>query len=82
MAQAHVLLLGGSGLVGSCARDRWASVGSSAGSIKALKPAFNLSGFEPKMGAVPALGEHTRALLAELGYAQDEIERLSATGVI
>ena len=64
------------------ARDRWASVGSSAGSIKALKPAFNLSGFEPKMGAVPALGEHTRALLAELGYAQDEIERLSATGVI
>ena len=64
------------------ARDRWASVGSSAGSIKALKPPFNLSGFEPKMGAVPALGEHTRALLAELGYAQDEIERLSATGVI
>ncbi len=64
------------------ARGRWASVPSPAGPIEALKPPFNLSGFEPRMGAVPALGEHTRALLAELGYAPDEIERLGAEGVI
>jgi len=64
------------------ARERWASVASCGGLLEALKPPFNLSGFEPKMGAVPTLGEHTRALLAELGYAQDEIERLGATGVI
>jgi itaconate CoA-transferase len=64
------------------ARGRWASVPSPAGSIEALKPPFNLSAFEPRMGPVPALGEHTRALLAELGYAQGEIEQLGAEGVI
>jgi len=64
------------------ARNRWATVPSPAGSIEALKPPFNLSAFEPRMGAVPTLGEHTRALLAELGYRNDEIEGLRAEGVI
>jgi crotonobetainyl-CoA:carnitine CoA-transferase CaiB-like acyl-CoA transferase len=64
------------------ARNRWASVPSPGGPIEALKPPFNLSAFEPRMGAVPALGEHTSALLAELGYARDEIEALRAEGAI
>jgi itaconate CoA-transferase len=64
------------------ARGRWAQVASPGGSIDALKPPFNLSDFEPKMDAVPALGEHTRALLAELGYASAEIDRLAGEGVI
>jgi itaconate CoA-transferase len=64
------------------ARGRWAQVASPGGSIDALKPPFNLSGFEPRMDAVPALGEHTRALLAELGYASTEIDRLAGEGVV
>ena len=62
------------------ARSRWAKVGSPAGEIDALKPPFNLSGFEPRMDAVPGLGEHSRAILAELGYSDAEISRLASTG--
>jgi itaconate CoA-transferase len=58
------------------ARARWAKIGSPAGELDVLKPAFNLSGFEPRLDAVPALGEHTRAILAELGYSEREIETL------
>ena len=60
------------------ARGRWAKVESPAGVIDALKPPFNLSGFEPRMDAVPAVGEHSRAILAELGYSEAEIEKLTA----
>jgi itaconate CoA-transferase len=64
------------------ARSRWAKVGSPGGAIDALKPPFNLSGFEPRMEAVPALGEHTRAVLGELGYSGGEVEKLAAEGVV
>jgi len=64
------------------ARGRWATVGSPAGEIDALKPPFNLSGFEPRMDAVPALGEHSRAILSELGFDQAAIARLGEAGVI
>lgn len=64
------------------ARERWVRVGSPAGEIDALKPPFNLDGFEPRMGPVPALGEHTHGILAELGYGAEEIARLSAGGAI
>jgi itaconate CoA-transferase len=64
------------------ARSRWAKVGSPAGEIDALKPPFNLSGFEPRMEAVPALGQHSGAILAELGYDEAEIRGLRESGVI
>jgi len=63
------------------ARGRWAKVASPAGEIDALKPPFNLSGFEPRMDPLPALGEHTGAILAEMGYRGGEIEALAAQGV-
>jgi itaconate CoA-transferase len=50
--------------------------------LKALKPPFNLSDFEPRMDAVPALGAHSRTILAELGYGAPQIERLAAAGAI
>ena len=64
------------------ARGRWAKVGSPAGELDLLKPPFNLSGFEPRLDPVPALGEHTRAILAELGYAEPEIEALQKAGAL
>ena len=64
------------------ARGRWARVGSPAGELDMLKPPFNLSGFEPRMDPLPALGEHTRAILVELGYAGSEIDALRDSGAL
>ncbi|MEK6243728.1 MAG: CaiB/BaiF CoA-transferase family protein [Pseudomonadota bacterium] len=64
------------------ARDRWREVGSPAGPLDAMKPPFNLDGFEARMDAVPGLGDHTRAILQELGYAAPEIEQFAADGAI
>jgi itaconate CoA-transferase len=64
------------------ARDRWREVGTPAGPVRAAKPPFNLSEFEPRMDDVPALGAHSRAVLEELGYAAAEIEALAAAGAI
>jgi itaconate CoA-transferase len=64
------------------ARGRWTRVGSPGGDIDALLPPFNLSDFEPRMAAVPALGEHSRAILGELGYPRDAIDRLLAAGTV
>jgi itaconate CoA-transferase len=49
------------------ARGRWAKADSPAGPIPALLPPHNIAGVTPAMGRVPALGEHTAAVLAELG---------------
>lgn len=64
------------------ARQRRVSVPSPGGPIEALKPPLNLDDFEPRMEAVPAVGEHTRAILAELGYDEDRIGALAREGVI
>jgi crotonobetainyl-CoA:carnitine CoA-transferase CaiB-like acyl-CoA transferase len=64
------------------ARERWQEVETSAGRVRAAKPPFNLSDFEPRMDAVPALGAHSRKILAELGYGAAQIEQLAAAGAI
>jgi crotonobetainyl-CoA:carnitine CoA-transferase CaiB-like acyl-CoA transferase len=64
------------------ARDRWRTVGTPKGDIRALRPPPVISGFEQPMGAVPGLGEHTEAVLGELGLSVAELARLRADGVI
>jgi crotonobetainyl-CoA:carnitine CoA-transferase CaiB-like acyl-CoA transferase len=64
------------------ARDRWREVATPAGPIEATKPPFNLDGFEPRMDAIPALGAHSRAILAELGFAPAEIWRMAEEKII
>lgn len=54
------------------ARKRWRSVGSPAGDIPALLPPASNNSFEYRMGPVPAVGEHTQAILRELGIALDK----------
>jgi len=54
------------------ARDRWREVDTPAGPVRALLPPVTVPGREAAMGAVPALGEHTQAVLAEfLGGHRD-----------
>src|SRR5450759_1453542 len=58
------------GLVGHeqlAARNRWREVDSPIGPIKALVPPATLDGDEPVMGPIPAPGQHTEQILAELG---------------
>ncbi|WP_327116757.1 CoA transferase [Nocardia sp. NBC_01730] len=63
-------------------RDRWRSIDSPVGPIPALLPPPIIAGFEPPMGAVPALGQHTNAVLTELGLSDDEITWLRVQGAI
>jgi itaconate CoA-transferase len=64
------------------ARDRWREVGTPAGPIQAMKPPFNMDGFEPRMDAIPALGAHSRAILSELGFSSVEIQGMTREKVI
>ena len=49
------------------ARHRWTEADSPVGAIPALLPPHNLQQAAPRMGKIPALGEHTDEILAELG---------------
>jgi crotonobetainyl-CoA:carnitine CoA-transferase CaiB-like acyl-CoA transferase len=61
---------------------RWREIGSPAGSLRAVVPPVRMSGVEPVMGDVPALGQHTDVILGELGIARDTIARWRAEGVV
>jgi itaconate CoA-transferase len=52
------------------ARDRWREVGTPGGPVRALLPPVTVAGREPVMGAVPAVGQHTAAIRAELGFPE------------
>ena len=64
------------------ARQRWREVGSPAGPLRALLPPITLpGGDEPRMGDVPALGQHTGARLRAVGMTDAEIAALRRDGV-
>ena len=60
------------------ARHRWTEVATPAGPVPALLPPGMPNGYAPRMDPVPALGQHTDAILAELGFDADRIARLHA----
>jgi itaconate CoA-transferase len=64
------------------ARGRWTEVATPNGPIPALLPPGKTAAYDPRMDAVPALGQHTDAILAELGRSADEIARLRREGAV
>jgi itaconate CoA-transferase len=64
------------------ARERWVQIGSPAGSIPALLPPGTSDAYSPRMGDVPALGQHTDSILSELGWSAPEIAALREAGAI
>ena len=58
------------------ARGRWKSVDSPAGAIAALLPPGRNNAFDYRMDAIPAVGQHTEAILRELGQDTEAIARL------
>lgn len=64
------------------ARGRWASVETPGGPVPALLPPGIGDAAEARMDPVPALGQHTTALLSELGFANEHIDKLRAESAI
>lgn len=64
------------------ARQRWREVDTAVGQVPALLPPGSWSEGEPRMDAVPALGQHTDAILGQLGYSAADIAELRAAGAI
>jgi itaconate CoA-transferase len=62
------------------ARQRWVPVDTPAGAVPAALPPGACDADDVVMGAVPALGEHGAAILAELGYDEATIADLTTTG--
>ena len=63
------------------ARGRWREVDSPAGKVPALLPPGRWDE-EPRMDAIPALGQHTDAILAELGLDAAAIAALRAAEAV
>ena len=64
------------------ARDRWREIGTPAGPIPALLPPGSWDLGAPRMDAVPALGQHTDAILGQQGYSATRIAALRAEGAV
>ena len=64
------------------ARQRWTSVDTAVGPVPALLPPGSWSKRPPRMDPVPSLGQHTDALLAELGYTAQQIASLRDQGAV
>jgi crotonobetainyl-CoA:carnitine CoA-transferase CaiB-like acyl-CoA transferase len=64
------------------ARNRWREVDTPAGGVPALLPPGSWEEGEPRIDRVPALGEHTDSILAELGYSPARIAELRAQKAI
>lgn len=64
------------------ARQRWREVSSPVGPLPALLPPGSWQDAAPRMDPVPGLGEHTDALLAELGLDAATIQALHDAGAV
>ena len=63
------------------ARGRWSEVQTPAGPVPALLPPGGDAN-AARMDGVPALGQHTDSILAELGWSPDDISALRREGAV
>jgi len=63
-------------------RDRWREVATPGGPVMALLPPTARDGDGAHMGPVPALGEHSDAILRRLGYGAEDVEAMRADGIV
>jgi itaconate CoA-transferase len=64
------------------ARNRWREVDSPVGPLRALVPPFMLDDQEAPMGAIPSVGQHTDAILHELGFDESTVANWRAAGIV
>ncbi len=64
------------------ARGRWVQVDTAAGPVPAMLPPGVQDPAQARMDPVPALGQHTAAILRELGYADGDLSRLREAGAV
>jgi itaconate CoA-transferase len=64
------------------ARGRWGTVESPVGPLPALFPPVQIENVEPVMNEIPALGQQTDAILAELGFDSTTVDGWRHTGMI
>ena len=64
------------------ARNRWTEVDTPNGSIPALLPPGLNDSYDYRMDPIPAVGQHTDAILKELGMSESEIASMRVSGAI
>ncbi|MFT3660519.1 MAG: CaiB/BaiF CoA-transferase family protein [Gordonia sp. (in: high G+C Gram-positive bacteria)] len=64
------------------ARDRWRRIDTPNAQVEALLPPATFADHEAPMGPVPALGEHTRTVLADLGLDAAAVDAALTAGVV
>lgn len=64
------------------ARNRWREVRTQVGTVPALLPPGSWEEGDPRMDPVPALGQHSEAILASLGIPAERIAALKSAGAI
>jgi crotonobetainyl-CoA:carnitine CoA-transferase CaiB-like acyl-CoA transferase len=64
------------------ARHRWTQIGSPVGKLTSMLPPIVVQDMQPSMADIPAVGEHSKLVLLELGYSKDDIRALYEAGVV
>jgi crotonobetainyl-CoA:carnitine CoA-transferase CaiB-like acyl-CoA transferase len=63
-------------------RDKWRTVQTEAGSVRALLPPFTFTDQEAAIGDVPSVGQHTDEVLSEIGFTGERIAAMRTAGAI
>ncbi len=63
-------------------RDRWCEVDSVSGKLRTLLPPVTTNAYEPALGPIPEVGQHSETILEELGFDAAEIAELRQAQVI
>ena len=64
------------------ARNRWVDVDTPIGQIPALLPPGLNDSYEYRMDAIPDVGEHTHAILSEIGLSEEQIQEMAKSQAI